>query len=105
MPMHGNGLTKLMEECGELVQIAAKKSAYINTDRHPDGMGSLRTRLENEIADVLAACTFVISVFKLRQTRIDKRVARNSRPSLAGTVPKFEQHLCPKDSRYTKPFA
>ena len=38
--MHCDGLTKLIEECGELVQIAAKKQAYFDTDTHPDGKGS-----------------------------------------------------------------
>lgn len=32
--MSANGLTKLVEECGELVQICAKKMAYYNSDEH-----------------------------------------------------------------------
>lgn len=40
MPMTANGLAKLLEELGELSQVAAKKLAYFHTDEHPDGAGS-----------------------------------------------------------------
>ena len=56
--MSNMGLTKLMEECGELVQIAAKKVAYPDVDIHPDGQ-NLNARLIEEMGDVLAAITFV----------------------------------------------
>lgn len=59
MPMTAKGLAKLIEECGELQQIAGKKLAYFHTDDHPDGKGSLRLRLGEEVADVLAACDFI----------------------------------------------
>lgn len=59
MSMHAKGLTKLQEECGELIQIAAKKAAYLDTDEHPDGKGSMKARLEEEMGDVLAAMTCV----------------------------------------------
>ena len=55
--MSNNGLTKLMEECGELVQIAAKKVAYPDVEVHPDGQ-NLNSRLQEEMGDVLAAITF-----------------------------------------------
>lgn len=71
--MHTQGLTKLIEECGELVQIAAKKQAFMNTDSHPDGKESMKVRLEEEIADVLAACAFVIENFNLHKIRIGQR--------------------------------
>lgn len=71
--MHANGLTKLIEECGELTQIAAKKSAFMDTDIHPDGAGSMKARLENEIADVMAACIFVASTFDLDEERMKTR--------------------------------
>lgn len=64
MAMCANGLAKLIEECGELQQVAAKKLAYFDTDNHPDG-SNLRIRLEEEIADVLAACDFVTLTFQL----------------------------------------
>ena len=70
MPMNAKGLTKLMEECGELVQIAAKKSACLDTDEHWDGKGSLKTRLEDEMGDVLAAVAFVARTLDLDTQRI-----------------------------------
>lgn len=84
MAMHDNGLTKLTEESAELLielisalsrlsVVASKKAAYQNTDLHPDGKGSLAERLENEIADVLAAAEFVIEALKLNLTRIEQR--------------------------------
>ena len=65
MTMTANGLAKLLEECGELSQVAAKKLAYFHTTDHPDGAGSLNNRLQDEIADVIAACLFVANTFKL----------------------------------------
>lgn len=75
MTMSNRGLTKLVEECGELVQVAAKKTAYAEGP-HPDGAGDLNTRMEDEIADVLAACRFVVGEFGLNQTRIDERLLK-----------------------------
>lgn len=59
MTMTANGLAKLIEECGELLQVAGKKLAYYHTNVHPDGEGPLDVRLADEIADVMAACAFV----------------------------------------------
>ena len=72
MPMDKKGLTKLMEECGELTQIAAKKAAYIDTDIHPDGK-SMSRRMEDEIADVMAASIFVTKKFGLNREYIYAR--------------------------------
>lgn len=74
MSMHGKGLTKLLEELGELGQVAAKKLAYPDTE-HPDGVGSLTVRLEDELADVIAARSFVIGKLGLDVDRIVKRAA------------------------------
>ena len=73
MPLDKRGLTKVAEECGELTQIAMKKSAYMDSDIHPDGQGSLRLRLQDEIADVLAICEFVINEWGLDCSAIDLR--------------------------------
>ena len=77
--MHCDGLTKLIEECGELAQIAATKQAYFDTDTHPDGKGSMKRRLEEEMADVIAACVFVAEKFglddKFLETRMQKKLA------------------------------
>lgn len=75
MPLVHNGLAKLAEECGELTQVAAKKIAYPNTDAHPDG-SLLTLRLQDEIADVLAAIEVVRENFKLDASEIEFRVAR-----------------------------
>mgnify|MGYP003586498230 CR=1 FL=1 len=76
MTMHYDGLTKLIEECGELIQVASKKQAFFTTDKHPDGAGSLKRRLEEESADVIAACIFVVENFKLDQKFIEERVEK-----------------------------
>jgi NTP pyrophosphatase (non-canonical NTP hydrolase) len=47
-------LLKLIEECGELVQIASKKLMFPDTDMHPDSQGSMYARINGEVADVLA---------------------------------------------------
>lgn len=75
--MHNKGLTKLMEECGELIQILAKKLAYIDTDIHL-GDNPIKHRMEDEIADVVAAITFVVEQFDLdvpyMSTRANKKI-------------------------------
>lgn len=63
--MSANGLTKLVEECGELVQICAKKMAYYHSDEHPDGKGSMKQRMTEEMGDVLAAIHFVATKFDI----------------------------------------
>jgi len=73
MPMTGKGLSKLIEECGELVQVAGKKLAYYSTDAHPDRGRPLHERLEDEIADVLAAAELVIALHGLNDDRIRMR--------------------------------
>lgn len=72
MPMDKRGLTKLAEECGELTQAAMKKSAFIDK-AHPDKKGNLNKRIEEEMADVLAAIAFVQSTLKLNKKAIQKR--------------------------------
>lgn len=72
MSMSNKGLTKLIEECGELIQVAAKLIAYPD-GHHPDGVGNLFDRLEAEIADVSAACTFVTYKMHLSHSTIDER--------------------------------
>ena len=73
MTMTANGLAKLLEECGELSQAAAKKLAYFHTNEHPDGAGALDIRMQDEIADVIAACLFVADKFNLDVEAISDR--------------------------------
>lgn len=72
MPMHNKGLTKLQEECAELIQIAAKKSAFMSTDLYPDGT-DMTSALHDEIADVLAAIEFVVVSMALNANFIEYR--------------------------------
>lgn len=75
MAMTANGLAKLLEELGELSQVAAKKLAYFDTDEHPDGEAPLSIRLENEMADVMASIEFVRETLGLSSVRINSRAA------------------------------
>jgi len=59
MPIAHGGIAKLIEECGELQQVLGKFLTY-GMGEHPDGKGSLDKRIEDEMADVLAAMRFVI---------------------------------------------
>lgn len=74
--MTANGLAKLIEECGELQQVAGKRLAYYHTDEHPDGGLSLNERLADEIGDVIAACQLVIQLHELDANRVTQRHRR-----------------------------
>lgn len=72
--MTGDGIAKLIEECGELTQVLGKRLAYYTTDEHPDGGPPLRERMEDEMGDVIAAIELVITKHKLDRVRIGTRV-------------------------------
>ena len=69
--MHDRGLNKLAEECGELVQIACKKASLEGQGLEPEI--DIDKRLQEEIADVLAAIDFVCFEFALDTISIVKR--------------------------------
>lgn len=72
MTMSHNGLTKLIEECSEVIQVAAKAQAFPPKNGfHPDGKGSLILRLEEEIADVEAVIRLVKSTYNLNCKRME----------------------------------
>lgn len=71
--MAAKGLAKLIEECGELQQVAGKKLAFYTTNTHPDGGLPLDKRMELEIADVIAATALVIKLHNLDPKKIDER--------------------------------
>ena|SRR5271157_5415995 len=75
MPIEFNGYNKLMEECGELIGITAKKASYPNTDKHPDG-GSFWRFMEDEIGDVIAMIEYVTNRHALDQNRIMERARK-----------------------------
>lgn len=51
------GLSKLIEECGEVLQVAGKLIATGGTNEHWDG-SHLHRRMHDELADLIAAITF-----------------------------------------------
>jgi NTP pyrophosphatase (non-canonical NTP hydrolase) len=72
-PLHRKGVTKLIEELHELGQVLAKKAAFMDTDDHPDGKGSLKLRLEDEAGDVLAAIAYCSDSLDICFENIDER--------------------------------
>lgn len=76
---HWPGLSKLIEEAGEVCQVAGKIMGTGGERMHWDG-SDLKVRIEEEIADVLAACAFVIEACELDETfitdRIDEKITR-----------------------------
>ena len=87
MPMKADGLVKLLEESGELQEVLCrlqlslgrlqqagnKKLAYFEGDDHPDGGPPLSRRLEDEMADILAATAFAAKHLKLDHDYITGR--------------------------------
>jgi len=67
--MPGGGLVKLMEECGELIEVAAKRLSVLPSVVHYDGF-NLDDRLVEEMSDVLAAMAFVTKELRLREQEI-----------------------------------
>jgi hypothetical protein len=53
------GIFKVQEECGELIQVAAKACVF-PTEPHPDGKGPMEARFHEEIADVYAALDYFL---------------------------------------------
>lgn len=76
--MEKRGLVKLVEECGELCQIAAKKMTCMDTDDHWDGAGSLKERLEKEMGDVRGAIQFVSDMLNLDHVYINNRAVEKT---------------------------
>lgn len=69
------GASKLIEECGELVQVLGKLIATGGDTAHWDG-SDLGDRLVEEIGDVLAAANFFAWVNRLPQDQISVREHR-----------------------------
>lgn len=74
------GLAKVMEECGEVIQIAGKIIAADGRDLHWDMTADadapwspLASRLTDEIADTTAAILFLIETNQLNADRINLR--------------------------------
>lgn len=69
------GLSKLTEEMGETQTIIGKIIGLGHMGQHWDGQ-FLKEELEDEIADVLAACEFVQIMNELNDLRINERTRR-----------------------------
>lgn len=54
------GISKLMEECGEVLQVCGKLIATRGEVKHWDGEKPLDERLLDELADLCAAIDFVV---------------------------------------------
>ncbi len=67
------GLSKLMEEAGELIQVIGKITAMGHMGKHWDG-SNLKERLEDEMADVQAAILFFCSYNGMNGKRMGERV-------------------------------
>lgn len=75
MPMTNHGLNKLVEEYGEVLQVVGKLLAYPG-GRHPDGKGELHDRLTAELADGIAASTYVANALGLDTELIERRAGK-----------------------------
>jgi NTP pyrophosphatase (non-canonical NTP hydrolase) len=69
------GLSKLIEECGEVGQVAGKLIATGGVPAHWDG-SNLRERLLEELADLRAAITFVAQVNQLGDDVMNARAQK-----------------------------
>lgn len=67
-----NGLSKLIEECGEVTQVCGKIIGTGGELQHWDGT-DLKVRLEEELADLCAAMSFIIETNNLSMSFIVSR--------------------------------
>lgn len=72
------GLGKLIEEAGEMLQVAGKLISSRGVTEHWDGGAPLDKRLEEELADLRSAARFVIEYNGLDADGIAARSARKS---------------------------
>lgn len=72
---HWPGISKLVEEAGEVIQVCGKLMGTRGKVEHWDGT-TLNERLEDELGDLLAAINFVITHCpRIDRTRVLKRAA------------------------------
>lgn len=69
---HWKGIGKLIEEAGELQQVAGKAIPFPLED-HPDGKGPVRERFIEECADMYAILDYFCEVNGLPVHTIDER--------------------------------
>lgn len=66
------GLSKLIEEAAEAMQVAGKLIGAEGQTKHWDG-SDLAERIHEELVDLIAACRFVIQANGLDAQRIEER--------------------------------
>jgi hypothetical protein len=69
---HFKGIGKVIEECGEVQQLAGKAVAF-PVGPHPDGNGEIFGRLILECADLYAALDYFVSVNGLSGVVMEQR--------------------------------
>lgn len=69
------GISKLVEECGETLQVCGKLMGAAGQEQHWDG-SNLHVRLEEELADLTAAILFVRELNALDGKRYAQRVEK-----------------------------
>jgi len=69
---HWPGLSKLIEEAGEVQQVVGKLIATGGKTKHWEG-SDLRERLQEELGDLIAACFFVMEANSLDEETIRSR--------------------------------
>lgn len=72
---HIPGLSKFIEEVGETLTIVGKLMGLGRFGKHWDGK-NLKRELEDEMADTLAAATFVMEKNQLNLGRIEARMQK-----------------------------
>lgn len=72
---HWRGIGKLIEESGEMLQLAGKAIPF-PVDPHPDGKGDLRSRFPEEISDLYAALDYFVETNGLPKDTIETRRAQ-----------------------------
>ena len=72
------GISKLVEEAGEVQQVCGKLLGTRGALEHWDG-SNLKTRLEDEIADLVAAAYFVTQKNGLDEDRMAERIEEKMR--------------------------
>ena len=84
---HWRGIGKLIEEQGELLQLLGKAIVF-PVGPHPDGKGELRTRLPDEIDDVIASIGYFREVNGLRDDtyRAAEKLVKYRKWGLTGVV-------------------
>lgn len=69
------GISKLVEECGEVAQVCGKLMGTRGAATHYDG-SNLKLRLEEELADLQAAINFVRAACALDADAIEARAIK-----------------------------